>query len=286
MSETVQPVGTSAGALLKAARERQGVHLAVLAASLKVAPRKLELLEADRYDELPDPGFARALALKVCRALKTDAEPVLAHLPRQGAEVLDPVLRSLDKPFDQHGGGGGGMGGSGSRWPSLPLLAALVLAAAAGLLYVLPNGVWSALVQRGPRLVAGDAPAMAPAAAPKDRAPQGIAAGAAALAASHPEASETVVTQSVFVAPLDTSVASEGGLLSFSAASESWVEVRDASGQVLFSRTLAAGETVELEGVPPLRLTVGNAQGTKVSFRGQVVALELTPDNVARVELK
>ena len=44
----------------------------MLAASLKVTPRKLELIEANRFDELPDTTFVRALALSMCRALKVD----------------------------------------------------------------------------------------------------------------------------------------------------------------------------------------------------------------------
>ncbi|MEO5677476.1 MAG: helix-turn-helix transcriptional regulator, partial [Usitatibacter sp.] len=76
--------GDSAGALLRAAREKRGLHIAALAASIKVSPRKLEALEADRHDELPDLTFTRALAQTVCRALKIDAEPVLAKLPLAG----------------------------------------------------------------------------------------------------------------------------------------------------------------------------------------------------------
>ena len=37
---------------------------AALAASLKITPRKLEALESDRFDELPDATFTRALALE------------------------------------------------------------------------------------------------------------------------------------------------------------------------------------------------------------------------------
>jgi len=72
----------SAGQMLRAARERSGLQLPALAAAIKVTPRKLEALEADRLDLLPDPTFARALATAVCRALKVDAAPVLALLPR------------------------------------------------------------------------------------------------------------------------------------------------------------------------------------------------------------
>ena len=71
------PEKPGAGALLKAARERQGLHIAALAAAIKVSPRKLDALENDRWDELPDATFTRALAQTVCRTLKIDARPVL-----------------------------------------------------------------------------------------------------------------------------------------------------------------------------------------------------------------
>ena len=49
MSEVAPPSAgpsapASAGALLREARERQGVHIAVLAAAIKVSPRKLDAL--------------------------------------------------------------------------------------------------------------------------------------------------------------------------------------------------------------------------------------------------
>jgi cytoskeleton protein RodZ len=42
----------------------------------------LEALEADQFQHLPEPVFARALAAKVCRFLKIDSEPVLALMPQ------------------------------------------------------------------------------------------------------------------------------------------------------------------------------------------------------------
>ncbi len=41
----------TAGSLLRAAREKQGLHIAALAAAIKVAPRKLDALENDRWNE-------------------------------------------------------------------------------------------------------------------------------------------------------------------------------------------------------------------------------------------
>jgi len=47
------------------------------------------------------------------------------------------------------------------------------------------------------------------------------------------------------------------------------------------------GEMIGLDGAPPMRLTIGNAAATQLSFRGQPVNLiPNTRDNVARVDLQ
>lgn len=92
----------TAGALLRQLREDAGFKLDVLAQALRVSPAKLEALEADRLDELPDAMFARALTLAVCRQLKTDAAPVLALLPGQDVSRLAAKNeRGLDFPLDR-----------------------------------------------------------------------------------------------------------------------------------------------------------------------------------------
>ena len=61
----------------------------------------------------------------------------------------------------------------------------------------------------------------------------------------------------------------------------------DARGRVLLARLVKPGETVDLDGAAPLRVRIGNAAGTRVSFRGQPMELApYTRDNVARLELK
>ena len=100
---------TSAGALLRQARQAQGLHIAALAAAIKVTPRKLELLEADRYDELPDATFVRALAQTVCRSLKIDAAPVLGDrlLEVRYEEVLADPRSAIARIYAHHGLEGG-----------------------------------------------------------------------------------------------------------------------------------------------------------------------------------
>jgi transcriptional regulator with XRE-family HTH domain len=71
----------SAGAMLRKAREAKGLHIAALAVTLKVPVKKIEALEADRFSELPDLVFARALASSICRTLRIAPGPVLDRLP-------------------------------------------------------------------------------------------------------------------------------------------------------------------------------------------------------------
>jgi cytoskeleton protein RodZ len=283
------PEKPSAGALLKAARERQGLHIAALAAAIKVSPRKLDALENDRWDELPDATFTRALAQTVCRTLKIDARPVLDLLPQPSAMSLAAGGGGLNEPFlGRPGQGDPGRPGAAVR----PLmLAAGALMVAALVVYFLPPGLWSP-----------DEPA--PAAAPPAAGPV-AAIASAALAGPNPAASNAdpaavarPAGETVFAVPTSEAAASEAaaaeaktaapaGLVQLRTTEASWIDVRDAGGQVLLSRTVMPGESVGLDGALPLRLVVGNAAATELGFRGQPVDLAPhTRDNVARLELR
>ena len=294
----------SAGALLKAAREREGLHLAVLAATIKVAPAKLQALEQDRYDELPNATFARALAQSVCRSLKIDPRPVLALLPQVDNLPLEGAMGKLNTPFQERGTRGEG---PGLTWASKPMFwAGGLLLLAAVLVGLLPSDLvdgWTSAPALPPlasapspssaasvvSAPAADAPASAvggPAEAGSAvTAPVASASVPASVAASAALAAAPVAAASVAVpaAPVPAS----GGLLGLRASAESWVEVIDAQDAIVFSRVLQAGESVGVDGRPPLRVRIGNAGATTVTFRGQPVDLgPYTRVNVARLELR
>ena len=90
--------------MLRQAREAAGVDLASLAVALKVSVKKLEALESDRLDLLPDAVFVRALASSVCRALKIDAGPGAgpAAADRRAAAAVDDET-GLNTPFHTPG---------------------------------------------------------------------------------------------------------------------------------------------------------------------------------------
>jgi cytoskeleton protein RodZ len=106
MSEAdVSDDGVTAGTLLREAREAAGLHVATLAATLKVPVRKLEALEEDRYDTLGDAVFLRALASSVCRTLKVDPQPVLQRLPQTASPRLVQEGEGINAPFRAPGDG-------------------------------------------------------------------------------------------------------------------------------------------------------------------------------------
>jgi cytoskeleton protein RodZ len=77
------------------------------------------------------------------------------------------------------------------------------------------------------------------------------------------------------------------GIVVVRASEPAWVEVHDARGHLLLSRTLLPGEAVGLDGPLPIKLVVGNAAATEVTLRGQRVVLgEPSRDNVVRLELR
>jgi cytoskeleton protein RodZ len=331
-------VANSAGAMIRAAREKQGLHIAALAAAIKVAPRKLDALENDRWGDLPDATFTRALAQTVCRTLKIDAVPVLERLPAQGSMSLAQGGHALNEPFrDRPGREEPGVAGLAIR-PMVWAAGLLMLAALA--LYLAPSQWWSraslaAASAASPRAGAtttttplvvtqGAVTAPAEAVAPASSASPGSAAGlpaapatlaaagatAAALPAGTPAfppmatGGSTTATETVFLAPPPTagnaaasapitsvSTAAPGAkagteVLSVRTQRSAWLEVRDASGQVLLRNTVPPGEELKLSGIPPLKVVIGNALATQLQFRGQPVdVVGRSQGNVARFDL-
>ena len=284
-SGTSSPAAPSAGAMLRAAREARGLHIAALAAAIKVSPRKLEALEADRHGDLPDMTFTRALAQTVCRALKVDAEPVLASLPRAGdMPRLSQVGAGLNAPFREAPGSRDPGDYTLLRRPMFWATLAVLLGALA--LALMPEHWMSWRTASGPiSRPAQVAPAAVPAAVPAaDPVPK------AAIAVSAPVAAQI---ETVHSAPLPVmgaaaaAAAAPAGLLVIRTSAESWVEVHDARGQTLLSRTVQAGEAVGLDGMLPLRVAIGNAAVTQITFRGQAVDMAAsTRENVARLQLR
>jgi cytoskeleton protein RodZ len=310
----------TAGALLRRAREAAGLHVAAMAVSLKVPVRKLEALEEDRWDLLPDAVFARALAATVCRTLKIDPQPVLDRMPQTGTPRLIHSDEGINTPFRAPSDGAAPSWLNQLSRPTFLIVFALLLGAL--VLVLLPSmqrddsvaaaSSPTAILPPQPAGVAGTVvepvasvaqpmAAMAPASATLPVAAasatsavvpaKSLAAASAAKPASSAasaakpasSAAATAVPATIAANPVNPA----SGIVVFRTKSESWVEVTDANGVLAVRRLLAPGEAAGVSGALPLQVTVGRADATEVQVRGKPFDLRsVSRDNVARFEVK
>lgn len=299
-----QPTG-SAGRLLQAGRERRGLELDALAQLLKVPVRKLQALEADRFEELPGAAFTRSLAQSYARQVGVDVQEVLALLPQAVVppQRLEHVSRGLQTPYREgsgaHFGGSGGRGGFEGFRPvhgvALALLAlALLLWLLPPLSTLLPSLGLSSRSEPAAEVAAGSEAAASstvvvetvhgvPAeqvTTPVPPAASAVPVMPAPVAASAPPAAPSAS------APVPAA-ATPVGTVVLKTRAASWIEVRDAGNAVLLSRTLQSGETVGLDGAMPMQVRVGVASALELSLRGEPVDLKpYTRGTSATVVLK
>jgi len=295
---TPQPAALPAAPdLLRQARETAGLHIAALAAALKVPVRKLEALEAGQYDELPDLTFARALASSACRHLRVDPAPVLAQIPhRQLAHLGDsgainaPFKPGNDEPVSTPWG-----------WLSRPaVLVAIALLLGALVIVFMPSVTSQAPVMppvataeepapssepEPPAVLAGPGTVTEPLVAPQGAAAEVAPASSAPSVATVPPVAVPVAPASP--APVVASVeASAAPVLSITAKADTWLEVSGGASGVLAKRMLKAGETVDFRDALAYSVLLGRADGAEVKVRGR--AFDLTPhvrNSVARFEV-
>lgn len=333
-------MSSGAGALIRQARESQGVTIDALASIIKVPVLKLTALEAEDWALLPDPNLNRALAMTVCRALKVDATPVMALMPAAVVTSLAAAKAPLNQPFKDFAHTGLTFETSSPMGLRVPKMSSAVLAPV--ILLLLAAGVYFAPDQVDldawlPSLTSRDAPqpavpssgealglplpvvdvasaassaasvvvavvASAPLVAPAASVPasaqptasvvQSVAAVPAVSSAPVVSANSASAVSKPQVLPslvqsAPSSPAGPVAKMTLSSKEVAWVEVRDASGQKLLSRQLAAGERIDLQGLPPLNVVAGNAPSVSIQFNGRPVDLAaIIRQNVARIELK
>lgn len=300
----------SAGQMLQAARQSQGVELGVLSVNLKVSERQLRALEADAYGSFRGMAFARALAQSVCKQLKIDAAPVLAALPPVEAfTTIEPAGIEARSPA-HHPAPARVMGKKKNPLKVWLVAAALALVSAA--LILGPDLGWvdapstDEVAGTAPPVWVPSEPASAAAAAassPEPSASASVTAPApvqalpvAALVPPVPApmpapASVPVPVPVPAMAPKPASVlppaspavaalaapapaAASEGELAITVTADVWVEVRDGNGQMVIKRLVKSGESVKQTMSAPFFIYVGKADQTRLLWRGK--ALDLT----------
>ena len=275
--DTAAVVVNNGHLLLAQARQTAGLGLDALSLALKVPVRRLESLEAGRYEELPDMTFARALAMSVCRYLQIDAQVVLERMPSAHVARLGDQGALVGDTMYNTGEGLALSPVSVLRRP--PVLVAMALLLAAALLYNLPEATDPTPVDAA----LASKPAPVPAAPMTAPIPvtESSAAPAVVPVAPSPPAPVAAPPAPAPVAP------NRSVVLRVSAQEETWLEVVRPDGTVLMGRMLQSGDVVDMGSAPPYTVVLGRASAAQVFVRGQAIPLAPhTRGDVARYEVK
>jgi cytoskeleton protein RodZ len=292
------------GATLAAERERQGLSRADAAQRLHMSPTQVEALERGDYASLPRGTFLRGFVRNYAKVLGLEAEPLLAMLaegaPRDPAPRIvvptqnirfDPLGERLSSPYVKAATlafVAVAIAFAAMYWvmfvrpkpparqPHEPVAASPAEAVPAPAIPSPPPAQAEPLAGTEPP-AAKPAPAVAQPAAPApDRSAPGKAAGALPAAALSSSTSTSTSTQPARLADAAAKPAKAGSrkAIHFHFAGDSWVEIRDANGKVLFQRLNPAGTDADFAARAPLDVVVGNAPEVRMTLDGADFPLE------------
>ena len=264
VSDADETLAGSPGGRLRQAREAAGLELIEVAAQLNVRPQLIEALEADDVSAFPAQVYARGLLRNYARLLGLDVEPLLllhAEMAGLDAPPLDSV-RKVD---------GASRGARGGPWFPLLVIAVLVLLLAYALYRFNEGGPEKGVPTSTVPSQAGGPPAQGRGREEIQAQGEGVSPSVPSEAAEAPVRGVTSAREPGGQAPEDEPVAVDDELLLIFDA-DSWVEVRDAQGQRLLTRTGKAGQQLRLRGRAPFDVRLGYAPGVRIEYNGRPFA--------------
>ncbi|WP_457808605.1 RodZ domain-containing protein [Kushneria sp. EE4] len=309
----------SAGDMLREERERQRLHLEDAAEQLNLRPSLVADMERDNFEQIPIPTYRRGYLRAYARLLGIDDRAIVAAYDRvHGRSDLDErrvaPISSIKPPSR--------MGAIAFR---VATLAVVVILAVMTLLWwegrESAPGYGDDTNMSEPNVAQQDSTDdrdLPPAPEPPSAADNTSGDGSGNMTASGPV--DTALATRVAEGGGDTTPepgtlqvdtpegrnGATGGLvdtgsdeepgvdpaisgrnMQMSFGSESWVDVRDANGTTVLRGLQQSGTTATIEGVPPFRLTVGNADQVTIDYRGERVDMSqhVGSSNVARFTL-
>ena len=291
--EVSEDRSVNVGLQLRTARESKGFSVDEVASVLKLSPRQVEALEANDWSRLPKTiirGFVRNYA----RFVGLDVVSLMAALDGmampQGPELKVHIGAPVSMPKE---------GGADRKDYARVFAGLIILLLAIFAYYLVPAETWRTTLDSIKELVQRNQKAAKPAADLVKDAGTVAATDAdvippASVPAPVPDAPESPASPSQSVSsspeapkPMASPASSSGEALVFAFSQPSWVEVRDRSGQIVFSQLSEAGTRREVTGQPPFSLVVGNASHVTLQYRGNPVDLsKRSKEDVARLTLQ
>jgi len=306
----------SPGAALLAERRSQGLSLGDIARQLKLSVRQVEALERDEYGGFSGSVFVRGFLRNYAKLLRLDPDRLLEAAGQSIAPVRVNESAVPEMPMASANREGTHRVLTWGAFGVLAVVVLFLLASNASKEQRETQEAEKPLASAAPVLHPAEPPAVAASQSPSGAMPpresgstapvsdNAVAAapipGSASAEPSEPRAATELRTEVESQPPSgaraeESAAAARPRVFVSGGASqirmvfedESWVEVRDGSGDTIFSRLNAPGTERLIRGQPPFVVTVGNAHAVKLLYRGKSIDLgPHTRVDVARVTLE
>jgi cytoskeleton protein RodZ len=264
---TLAPPPPGPGKSLGQARTDLGLSREDVARQLHLKPQHVAALEDDDYQSLPGATYVRGYLRSYAQLLGLSPEPILEAHARMVGGQQPAMLPNLSPPPQ-----------ATSSHRHIRLTTYLVAAIVFGLALVWWQGGRSpptpeiAHLDKGAPAQTGDL--MGPPGPASDAAPAAPLTNAdhtymMNTPAPLPSAAPVAQPATPPSIPAPVGAAPTRAQLSLYVEQESWIEVRDGQQNRLLYESFPAGRTMMLEGIAPLYVFLGNADGVRVEFNGK-----------------
>lgn len=283
MSDVTEPQSSSTdspGAVLHSERRRQNFSIGDVSRHLKLSVRQVEALERDEYQIFGGPVFVHGFLRNYAKLLGLDASSLIAAADRRmvmdgdaaAAAENESHKASLEQPDADSAQRG---------------LVPLFVTAA-----IIVVGVVGWMLTREDQAAPDEEPEAMVSQRTTDRADNSntvpLTEPGAEFTTDDQEQS-SVAPAAERAGPAAGAAAPQGpkSKLQFVFWEESWVEVTDRYGEVIFSQLNPAGASRTVSGYPPLSVVVGNADGVDLTYNEERIDLAShTRIDVARLRLE
>jgi cytoskeleton protein RodZ len=323
-SATDQP--RSPGAALLAERRNQGLSLGDIARQLKLSVRQVEALERDEYSGFSGSVFVRGFLRNYAKLLRLDPDGLVEAAGASIAPVRVHEPAATQTPMSAPNRERGRRILTWSAFAVLAFVVLLLLASNASKEQrgtqvaerpLAPPASAASTLERAEPPPAAASQAAAEPAAPSTLPAAPLASAAAPDSQSTAQMNPSATGAETIRSPVASGSPGAGGTDSLRARSpeavesapvakprvpvtgsgsnqirmifddEAWVEVRDGSGETIFSRLNAPGTERLIRGLPPFVVVVGNAHAVRLLYQGKPIDLgPHTRVDVARVTLE
>ena len=280
-AEAVQSVGQ----LLQEARLSRGLRVEDVAQHLRMSVRQITALEEDDYSKLSGGTFLRGFVRNYAKLVRIDSAPLLLLLPPP--QIIAPLAEKI--PFQES---------QKSVWRRL-IVVGVSVAALLLLVYEIYQGNETAQQPVARATVAPEIKVEPVAeqleselpnlALSSDIAPESVLQEVAVVepVSSNPSAQQREKIVPVVAAP--DLVGKGEGVLRFTFAEESWVEINDGTGKMILSQLNSTDSQLVIRGKVPLYVVIGNAANVKLAYNNKLINLVQhtnTKGGVARLSLE